>query len=46
MSYLPSVLATAIMLYVIEEVGPGNPVEYQNQLMAMLKLSEVLAPAN
>eukprot|EP00257_Ricinus_communis_P007900 XP_002524919.2 cyclin-D3-2 [Ricinus communis] len=40
MSYLPSVLATAIMLHVIKEVEPCNQVQYQNQLMSVIKISE------
>ncbi|KAJ6412980.1 hypothetical protein OIU84_005907 [Salix udensis] len=39
-SYLPSILATATMLHVIKEVEPRNQLEYQNQLMAVLKTSE------
>ncbi|XP_010244252.1 PREDICTED: cyclin-D3-2 [Nelumbo nucifera] len=38
--YLPSILATATMLHVISEVEPCNPVEYQNQLMGVLKISK------
>ncbi|XP_009367569.2 cyclin-D3-3 [Pyrus x bretschneideri] len=38
--YLPSVLATATMLYVIDEIEAFNPVEYQNQLMNVLKVSK------
>ncbi|XP_050128689.1 cyclin-D3-2-like [Malus sylvestris] len=38
--YLPSVLATATMLYVIVEIEAFNPVEYQNQLMNLLKVSK------
>ncbi|QDP16890.1 hypothetical protein Tsubulata_009123 [Turnera subulata] len=40
MRYLPSILATAIMLHVIKEVEPRNHLECQNQLMAVLKISE------
>ncbi|XP_048231201.1 cyclin-D3-1 [Ricinus communis] len=39
-SYLPSVLATATMMYVIDQVEPFNPVDYQNQLLGVLKLSK------
>ncbi|KAJ6735420.1 CYCLIN-D3-2 [Salix purpurea] len=39
-SYLPSILATATMLHVIKDVEPRNQLEYQNQLMAVLKTSE------
>ncbi|RZC90908.1 hypothetical protein C5167_028740 [Papaver somniferum] len=38
--YLPSVLATAIMLHVIDEVEPENRMEYQNQFMTVLKLTK------
>ncbi|KAE7999652.1 hypothetical protein FH972_004058 [Carpinus fangiana] len=40
MSYVPSVLATATMLRVIEDIEPYNPLEYQNQLMSVLKVSK------
>ncbi|KAI9165463.1 hypothetical protein LWI28_014674 [Acer negundo] len=40
MCYLPSILATATMMHVIKEVEPFNHVEYQNQLMGVLKISE------
>ncbi|KAF6175357.1 hypothetical protein GIB67_009051 [Kingdonia uniflora] len=38
--YLPSVLATATMLHVIDQVELANPIEYQNQLMGVLKISQ------
>ncbi|KAJ4962722.1 hypothetical protein NE237_022661 [Protea cynaroides] len=38
--YLPSVLAAATMLHVIDQVEPDNPIEYQNQLMGVLKISK------
>ncbi|KAF8404966.1 hypothetical protein HHK36_009861 [Tetracentron sinense] len=38
--YLPSVLATATMLHVINQVESCNPVQYQNQLMGVLKISK------
>ncbi|KAK9285796.1 hypothetical protein L1049_024997 [Liquidambar formosana] len=38
--YLPSVIATATMLYVIKEVEPCNSVNYQNQLMGVLQTSK------
>jgi cyclin D3 len=41
MSYLPSILATVTMLHVIKEGDPRNQLEYQNQLMAVLKTNEV-----
>ncbi|XP_075656433.1 cyclin-D3-2 [Castanea sativa] len=39
-SHLPSILATATMLHVIRDIEPYNPLEYQNQLMSVLKISE------
>ncbi|KAM3377242.1 cyclin-D3-1 [Capsicum galapagoense] len=38
--YMPSVLATAIMLHVIHQVEPCNAIEYQNQLLEVLKISK------
>ncbi|MBA0682965.1 hypothetical protein Goari_024649 [Gossypium aridum] len=35
--YLPSVLATATMMHVIDQVEIFNPVDYQNQLLNVLK---------
>ncbi|XP_050208193.1 cyclin-D3-3 isoform X2 [Mercurialis annua] len=40
MCYLPSALATAIMLHVIKEVEPCNEGEYQNQLMSVIQIDE------
>ncbi|KAF2283764.1 hypothetical protein GH714_014988 [Hevea brasiliensis] len=40
MNYLPSTLATAAMLHVIKEVEPSNQVEYQHQLMSVIKIHE------
>ncbi|KAJ9177300.1 hypothetical protein P3X46_012534 [Hevea brasiliensis] len=40
MNYLPSTLATAAMLHVIKEVEPCNQVEYQHQLMSVIKIHE------
>ncbi|GFY86584.1 similar to CYCLIN D3;3 [Actinidia rufa] len=37
--YLPSVLASAIMLHVIKEVGPYNALDCQNELLDVLKMS-------
>jgi len=37
---LSSVLATATMMHVIDQVEPCNPSEYQNQLLGILKISE------
>ncbi|XP_068656975.1 cyclin-D3-1-like [Aristolochia californica] len=39
-SYLPSVVAAAAMLHVINELEPWNPFEYENQLMAVLKITK------
>lgn len=41
MIYLPSILAAAIMLYVINEIEAFNPVDYQNRLLSVLKVSQV-----
>ncbi|KAL3629810.1 cyclin [Castilleja foliolosa] len=38
--YPPSVLATAIMLHVIHQVEPCNGIEYENQLLGVLKISK------
>lgn len=38
--YLPSVLATATMLHVINQIEPCNPIDYQNQLLSVLKISK------
>ncbi|KAM7531357.1 hypothetical protein LguiB_034767 [Lonicera macranthoides] len=38
--YLPSVLATATMLHVIEEAEPSNPTDYQHQLLGALKITK------
>ncbi|KAF3435452.1 hypothetical protein FNV43_RR22541 [Rhamnella rubrinervis] len=40
MGYLPSVLATATMMRVIDHVEPCNAMEYQNQLLGVLKISK------
>ncbi|GAV64002.1 Cyclin_N domain-containing protein/Cyclin_C domain-containing protein [Cephalotus follicularis] len=40
MCYFPSILATATMLHVIKEVEPSGQMEYQNQLLEVLKISE------
>ncbi|GAV71731.1 Cyclin_N domain-containing protein/Cyclin_C domain-containing protein [Cephalotus follicularis] len=39
-SYLPSVLATATMMHVIDQVEPFNPIDYQNQLLVVIKISK------
>ncbi|XP_075672698.1 cyclin-D3-3-like [Castanea sativa] len=38
--YLPSVLATATMMHVIDQVEPCNSMEYQHQLLDVLKISK------
>ncbi|KAF2320852.1 hypothetical protein GH714_031288 [Hevea brasiliensis] len=37
-SYLPSALATATMMHIIDQVEPLNPMVYQNQLLGVLKI--------
>ncbi|KAK4477472.1 hypothetical protein RD792_011244 [Penstemon davidsonii] len=39
--YLPSVIASAVMLYVIKEIEPYSAMEYQNQLTNVMKTSKV-----
>lgn len=41
MCYLPSVLATATMLHVINGVDPSVAVECQNQLLGTLGIDKV-----
>ncbi|KAL4361104.1 hypothetical protein GQ457_04G002720 [Hibiscus cannabinus] len=36
--YLPSVLATATMMHVIDQVETFNPVDYQNRLLGLVKI--------
>ncbi|KAK6938636.1 Cyclin, C-terminal domain [Dillenia turbinata] len=38
--YLPSVMATATMLHVINSLGLCNRLEYQNQLLSILKIDK------
>ncbi|GLT47326.1 hypothetical protein SLA2020_210310 [Shorea laevis] len=38
--FLPSVLATATMMHVIEQVDPSHSIDYQNQLLGVLKISK------
>jgi len=38
---LPSVLATATMLHVIDQIEHSGGVEYKNQLLSVLKISKV-----
>ncbi|KAK8558634.1 hypothetical protein V6N13_098281 [Hibiscus sabdariffa] len=38
--YRPSVLATATMVHVIDQVELFNPIDYQNQLLSVLKISK------
>ena len=39
--YPPSVLATATMMRVIDQVEPSNAIDYKSQLLGVLKLSKV-----
>ena len=41
MSYLPSVVATATMLHVVNTVEPCLIVQYQNQLLGILGIDKV-----
>ena len=38
---LPSILATATMLHVIDQIEHSDGVEYKNQLLGVLKISKV-----
>ncbi|KAG5238782.1 cyclin D3 family protein [Salix suchowensis] len=38
--YLPSVLATATMMHVIDQVETFNPIDYQTQLLGVLKMTQ------
>ncbi|KAI4314999.1 hypothetical protein L6164_027853 [Bauhinia variegata] len=40
MSYRPSILAAAIMSHVIREIEPSKAMDYRNQLLSLLKISE------
>ncbi|CAO2814859.1 unnamed protein product [Amaranthus hypochondriacus] len=40
-NYLPSVLATATMMHVIDQIEPSNPLDYQNQLLGVLNITKV-----
>lgn len=39
--YQPSILATATILHVIDQVDLSNSVDYQNQLLDVLKTTKV-----
>lgn len=39
--YVPSVLAAATMLHVIHQLEPCNALEYENQLLGVLKICKV-----
>lgn len=41
MHYLPSVMATAIMLQVVESIEPCLGVEYEKQLLDILAIDKV-----
>ncbi|KAF5727266.1 cyclin-D3-1-like [Tripterygium wilfordii] len=36
MGFVPSVMATATMMHIIDQVEPFNPIEYKNQLLGVL----------
>lgn len=38
--FLPSVLATATMIHVIDQIDPFNSIDYQNQLLNVLKITQ------
>lgn len=40
--YLPSVFAAATMLHVIHQMELCNPLHYENQLLGVLNISEVV----
>lgn len=40
--YVPSVFAAATMLHVIHQMEPCNPLHYENQLLGVLNISEVV----
>lgn len=42
MSYLPSVLATATMIHVVNSVEPRLGAEYQSQLLGILGINKVI----
>lgn len=42
MCYLPSVVATATMMHVVNSVEPRLGVEYQNQLLGILGIDKVI----
>lgn len=46
MSFLPSVVATATMLHVVNNIEPCLHVEYQNQLLGILGIDKVCSPFN
>lgn len=39
-SFVPSVLAAATMMHVIDQIEPCNPLDYQNQLLAVLNITK------
>ncbi|KAJ8434048.1 hypothetical protein Cgig2_001241 [Carnegiea gigantea] len=42
-SFVPSVLAAATMMHVIDQIEPCDPLDYQNQLLAVLNITKVSA---
>ncbi|KAF3772806.1 hypothetical protein EJ110_NYTH52719 [Nymphaea thermarum] len=43
--YMPSIVASSIMLYVINQLEPFNAMEYENQLLGVMEISK-LEPFN
>ncbi|KAF3772807.1 Cyclin-D3-1 [Nymphaea thermarum] len=39
--YMPSIVASSIMLYVINQLEPFNAMEYENQLLGVMEISKV-----
>lgn len=46
MGYLPSVLATATMMHIIEQIEPHKSMEHQDHLLGVLKMSKVCSRTN
>ncbi|KAF3774287.1 Cyclin-D3-1 [Nymphaea thermarum] len=38
--YMPSIVTSSIMLYVINQLEPFNPMEYENQLLGVVETSK------
>ncbi|KAF3772808.1 hypothetical protein EJ110_NYTH52722 [Nymphaea thermarum] len=41
--YMPSIVASSIMLYVINQLGSFNAMEYENQLLGVMEISKGVA---